>query len=56
MQDELLAHALLRLVYSLWFTKEARKAKITDEAFCHAIRQVMQGKRMTSAVGCTKNV
>ena len=44
MQDELLAHALLRLVYSLWFTKEARKAKITDEALCHAIRQVMQGQ------------
>ena len=27
-----------------WFSKEARKAKITDNELCHAIRQVMQGQ------------
>ncbi|OFZ68774.1 MAG: addiction module toxin RelE [Betaproteobacteria bacterium RBG_16_58_11] len=33
-----------RAFKTAWFTKEARKAKITDEALCHAIRQVMQGQ------------
>lgn len=27
-----------------WFSKEARKAKITDSELCSAIRQVMQGQ------------
>ena len=27
-----------------WFAKEARKAKITDDALCRAINQVMQGQ------------
>jgi len=33
-----------RAFKTAWFAKEARKAKITDEALCHAIRQVMQGQ------------
>ena len=33
-----------RAFKTAWFTKEARKAKITDAALCHAIRQVMQGQ------------
>jgi len=33
-----------RVFKTAWFTKEARKVKISDEALCHAIRQVMQGQ------------
>ena len=33
-----------RAFKTAWFAKEAPKAKITDEALCHAIRQVMQGQ------------
>ena len=33
-----------RTFKTAWFAKEARKAKIADEALCHAIRQVMQGQ------------
>ncbi|MEK7736215.1 MAG: type II toxin-antitoxin system RelE/ParE family toxin, partial [Pseudomonadota bacterium] len=33
-----------RTFKTAWFAKEARKAKIVDEALCHAIRQVMQGQ------------
>lgn len=33
-----------RAFKTAWFAKEARKAKITDEALCHAIRQVIQGQ------------
>ena len=33
-----------RVFKTAWFTKEARKAKITDAALCYAIRQVMQGQ------------
>jgi len=33
-----------RAFKTAWFAKEARKAKIADEALCHAINQVMQGQ------------
>ncbi|MCK9201039.1 MAG: type II toxin-antitoxin system RelE/ParE family toxin [Gallionella sp.] len=33
-----------RAFKTAWFAKEARKAKITDEVLCHAIRQVMKGQ------------
>lgn len=33
-----------RVFKTTWFAKETRKAKITDEDLCHAIRQVMQGQ------------
>lgn len=36
--------SLDRVFKTAWFAKEARKAKITDEALCHAISQVMQGQ------------
>ena len=33
-----------RVFKTAWFAKEARKAKITDDALCRAIKQVMQGQ------------
>lgn len=33
-----------RTFKTAWFSKEARKAKITDEELCRAIKQVMQGQ------------
>jgi hypothetical protein len=33
-----------RAFKTAWFAKEARKAKITDDELCRAIRQVMQGQ------------
>ena len=33
-----------RAFKTAWFAKEARKAKISDEALCHAIQQVMRGQ------------
>jgi hypothetical protein len=33
-----------RAFKTAWFSKEARKAKITDEELCRAIKQVMQGQ------------
>jgi len=33
-----------RVFKTAWFSKEARKAKITDEELCRAISQVMQGQ------------
>lgn len=36
--------SLNRTFKTVWFAKEARKAKIKDEDLCRAIRQVMQGQ------------
>jgi len=33
-----------RTFKTVWFAKEARKAKIPDEDLCRAIKQVMQGQ------------
>jgi len=33
-----------RVFKTAWFAKEARKAKITDDALCRAIKQIMQGQ------------
>lgn len=33
-----------RVFKTVWFSKEARKAKITDADLCHAISQVIQGQ------------
>ena len=33
-----------RVFKTVWFAKEVRKAKITDDALCRAIKQVMQGQ------------
>ena len=45
-----------RAFKTAWVAKEARKAKITDEALCHAIRQVMQGQSDDLGGGVYKNV
>ncbi|MEQ1533748.1 MAG: type II toxin-antitoxin system RelE/ParE family toxin [Sideroxydans sp.] len=34
----------IRAFKTAWFAKEARKAKISDEALCKAIKQVIQGQ------------
>ena len=36
--------ALARAFKTAWFAKEARKAKISDEELCRAIKQVTQGQ------------
>ena len=38
------AENLSRIFKTAWFTKAAKKARITDEELCTAIRQVMQGE------------
>lgn len=38
------AHGSVRTFKSSWFAKAARKAHITDEELCFAIRQVMVGQ------------
>jgi hypothetical protein len=38
------AENLSRIFKTAWFTKAAKKARITDEELCAAIRQVMQGQ------------
>ena len=38
------AENLSRIFKTAWFTKAAKKARITDEELCTAIRQVMQGQ------------
>lgn len=37
-------HPKARVFKSSWFTKAAKKARISDEALCKAIQQVMQGQ------------
>ena len=34
----------VQIFKTAWFAKESRKAKITDETLCHAIKQVIQGQ------------
>lgn len=36
--------SVCRTFKTIWFAKEARKAKITDTALCRAMNQVMQGQ------------
>ena len=38
------AENLSRIFKTAWFAKAAKKARITDEELCTAIRQVMQGQ------------
>lgn len=38
------SHNTIRAFKTAWFAKEARKAKISDEALCKAIKQVIQGQ------------
>ena len=38
------AENLSRIFKTAWFTKAAKKSRITDEELCAAIRQVMQGQ------------
>ena len=45
-----------RAFKTAWFAKEARKAKIADEALCHAIRQAMQGQSDDLGGSVYKNV
>jgi hypothetical protein len=44
-----------RVFKTAWFTKEVRKAKISDEALCQAIKQVMQGQADDLGGGVYKN-